>query len=101
MRQKSKALLVLADGRAFSGWSIGVPGEAIGEVVFNTSLMGYQEIITDPSYAGQIVTMTYPLIGNYGFNPADVEARRPFLAGFVVREGCPWPSNWRNCSAGR
>jgi carbamoyl-phosphate synthase small subunit len=93
---KKKAWLVLADGRTFPGWSVGAEGEVIGEVVFNTSLMGYQEIITDPSYAGQIVTMTYPLIGNYGLNPQDVEARRIYLEGFVVREACPHPSNWRS-----
>lgn len=96
MRGKKKAILALADGRTFSGWSLGAEGEAIGEVVFNTSLMGYQEIVSDPSYAGQIVTMTYPLIGNYGINPEDLEARTNFLEGFVVREGCPWPSNWRS-----
>ena len=89
-------MLVLADGRTFPGWSIGAEGESFGEVVFNTSMMGYQEIITDPSYAGQIVTMTYPLIGNYGTNIEDVEADRIFLKGFVVREGCTHPSNWRN-----
>ncbi len=94
--QGKRAMLVLADGRTFSGWSIGAEGEALGEVVFNTSLMGYQEIITDPSYKGQIVTMTYPLIGNYGINPEDVEARRIFLEGFVVREACARPSNWRS-----
>jgi len=95
MHKRKKALLVLADGRAFDGWSIGAEGEAFGEVVFNTSLAGYQEIISDPSYAGQIVTMTYPLIGNYGINPEDEEARRVFLDGFVVREACRAPSNWR------
>jgi carbamoyl-phosphate synthase small subunit len=96
MQDHTKAILALADGRVFSGWSIGATGEALGEVVFNTSLMGYQEVLTDPSYRGQIVTMTYPLIGNYGLNPEDVEASRISLAGFVVREGCPAPSNWRS-----
>jgi carbamoyl-phosphate synthase small subunit len=96
MRASTKAMLVLADGRAFSGCSVGATGEALGEVVFNTSLMGYQEILTDPSYRGQIVTMTYPLIGNYGLNEEDVEADRIFLSGFVVREDCPYPSNWRS-----
>jgi carbamoyl-phosphate synthase small subunit len=96
MRESIKAMLVLADGRAFSGRSVGANGEAMGEVVFNTSLMGYQEILTDPSYRGQIVTMTYPLIGNYGLNEEDVEASRIFLSGFVVRENCPYPSNWRS-----
>ncbi|NLH47380.1 MAG: glutamine-hydrolyzing carbamoyl-phosphate synthase small subunit [Myxococcales bacterium] len=96
MNEKQKAMLVLADGRAFPGWSVGARGEAIGEVVFNTSMMGYQEILTDPSYAGQIVTMTYPLIGNYGVNAEDVEAGRPYLQGFVVREAAEHPSNWRS-----
>src|SRR5512137_2477810 len=96
MQDHTKATLALADGRAFSGWSVGAAGEALGEVVFNTSLMGYQEVLTDPSYRGQIVTMTYPLIGNYGLNAEDVEADKIFLAGFVVREHCPIPSNWRS-----
>ena len=95
MQKRKRALLVLADGRAFEGWSVGAVGETVGEVVFNTSMTGYQEILTDPSYAGQIVTMTYPLIGNYGTNPEDVEARKLFLRGFVVREASPHPSNWR------
>ena len=96
MQNRTKAMLTLADGRVFSGWSVGATGETLGEVVFNTSLMGYQEVLTDPSYRGQIVTMTYPLIGNYGLNAEDVEARRIVLAGFVVRENCPTPSNWRS-----
>jgi carbamoyl-phosphate synthase small subunit len=96
MQKSSQAMLVLADGRVFPGWSLGAAGEVLGEVVFNTSLMGYQEILTDPSYRGQIVTMTYPLIGNYGLNQEDVEANRIFLSGFVVREDCPYPSNWRS-----
>jgi carbamoyl-phosphate synthase small subunit len=98
MKESIKAILTLADGRVFSGRSVGATGEALGEVVFNTSLMGYQEILTDPSYRGQIVTMTYPLIGNYGINAEDVEARRVFLSGFIVREDCPTPSNWRSSS---
>jgi len=89
------AMLVLADGTAFEGWGYGAEGEAIGEVVFNTSMTGYQEILTDPSYKGQIVTMTYPLIGNYGVNPEDVESRRPFVEGFVIKEGSVCASNWR------
>jgi carbamoyl-phosphate synthase small subunit len=96
MQNRTKAILTLADGRVFSGWSVGATGETLGEVVFNTSLMGYQEVLTDPSYRGQIVTMTYPLIGNYGLNAEDVEARRIALAGFVMRENCPTPSNWRS-----
>ena len=90
-----KAILALADGTVFEGRSFGAAGEAVGEVVFNTSMSGYQEILTDPSYKGQIVTMTYPLIGNYGVNPEDVESHRPFVEGFVVKEGSVLPSNWR------
>jgi len=90
-----KGLLALEDGRVFSGISFGAAGLAEGEVVFNTSMTGYQEILTDPSYHGQIVAMTYPLIGNYGVNPADVESTRPRVRGFVVREYCAHPSNWR------
>ncbi|APG25855.1 glutamine-hydrolyzing carbamoyl-phosphate synthase small subunit [Syntrophotalea acetylenica] len=91
-----KAILALADGRVFVGKAFGARGEVTGEVVFNTSMTGYQEILTDPSYCGEIVTMTYPLIGNYGVNPEDVESDRPFLSGFVVKEACPYPSNWRS-----
>ena len=91
----TRALLALADGRVFRGESCGATGEAQGEVVFNTSMTGYQEILTDPSYRGQIVCMTYPLIGNYGINPEDVESRRPWVNGFIVKEACPFPSNWR------
>lgn len=90
-----KAILVLENGAVFEGLAAGAPGETGGELVFNTSMTGYQEILTDPSYAGQIVTMTCPHIGNYGVNPADVESRRPFVAGFVMRECCKEPSNWR------
>jgi carbamoyl-phosphate synthase small subunit len=90
-----KATLLLEDGRVFHGQGHGFEGEAIGEIVFNTSMSGYQEILTDPSYAGQIVTMTYPLIGNTGVNREDVESRRPFLEAFVVRRMTPHPSNWR------
>ena len=88
-------MLVLADGTVFEGWAYGAEGEAIGEVVFNTSMSGYQEILTDPSYKGQIVTMTYPLIGNTGVNPEDVESRRPFVEGFIIKEGSARTSNWR------
>jgi carbamoyl-phosphate synthase small subunit len=90
-----KAALVLADGTIFRGHSFGATGEKIGEVVFNTAITGYQEVLTDPSYRGQIVTMTYPHIGNTGVNFEDNESVRPFLAGFVVKEYCPHPSNWR------
>jgi carbamoyl-phosphate synthase small subunit len=92
----SKAILVLEDGRTFHGASFGAEGETFGEMVFNTSMSGYQEILTDPSYAGQIVAMTYPLIGNYGVNEADVESRRPWVEGFVVREASRVRSNWRS-----
>jgi carbamoyl-phosphate synthase small subunit len=91
----TKAKLALEDGTVFEGFSFGAPGETGGELVFNTSMTGYQEILTDPSYKGQIVTMTYPLIGNYGVNLEDVESRRPFVEGFVVRECSRIASNWR------
>src|SRR5215831_6991141 len=90
-----KALLALADGTIFTGSAFGAEGEAVGEVVFNTSLTGYQEILTDPSYKGQIVTMTYPEIGNVGVNPEDVESRHPFVEGFIVKEYWERQSNWR------
>ncbi|MFA5092551.1 MAG: glutamine-hydrolyzing carbamoyl-phosphate synthase small subunit [Candidatus Omnitrophota bacterium] len=89
------AFLVLEDGKIFKGRSFGFSGETFGEIVFNTSMAGYQEIITDPSYKGQIVAMTYPLIGNYGINAEDVESRQPFLEGFVVKEYSKLASNWR------
>jgi len=91
-----KAILALEDGKIFKGESFGARGESYGEIVFNTSMTGYQEIITDPSYKGQIVTMTYPLIGNYGVNKEDVESRKPFLEGFVVKEYSKVYSNWRS-----
>lgn len=91
-----KAILALADGRVFHGRAFGASGEVTGEVVFNTSMTGYQEILTDPSYCGEIVTMTYPQIGNYGINLEDVESSRPFLSGFIVKEACEFPSNWRS-----
>jgi carbamoyl-phosphate synthase small subunit len=90
------AVLALADGTVFKGTALGASGETVGEVVFNTAMSGYQEILTDPSYRGQMVTMTYPHIGNYGINPEDVESSRPWLAGFIVKEACPYPSNWRS-----
>ena len=90
-----KAILALEDGSIFHGTAFGAPASACGEVCFNTSMTGYQEILTDPSYKGQIVTMTYPLIGNYGVNTQDVESWRPHAAGFVVRELSPVVSNWR------
>ena len=90
------AILALADGTVFKGTALGAPGETVGEVVFNTALSGYQEILTDPSYRGQVITMTYPHIGNYGINPEDIESKQPWLAGFIVKEACPYPSNWRS-----
>ncbi|HTE85654.1 MAG TPA: glutamine-hydrolyzing carbamoyl-phosphate synthase small subunit [Dehalococcoidia bacterium] len=90
------AHLVLEDGTVFRGTSAGAPDSGFGEVVFNTSMTGYQEILTDPSYAGQIVVMTYPLIGNYGVSDDDVESARIQAAGFVIREECPEPSHWRS-----
>ncbi len=92
---RRKAKLVLEDGRVFEGFSFAGEGTIFGEVVFNTAMTGYQEIITDPSYKGQIVTMTYPLIGNYGVNAEDVETFRPFLEGFIVKEYSELASNWR------
>lgn len=91
-----KARLLLADGTLFTGTSFGAEGNAIGEVVFNTSMTGYQEILTDPSYCGQIITMTYPLIGNYGISRDDNESLRPHAHGLVVREVAEYASNWRN-----
>jgi carbamoyl-phosphate synthase small subunit len=91
----TKALLALADGLVFEGTSFGAEGEATGEVVFNTSMTGYQEILTDPSYKGQIVTMTYTQIGNYGVNEEDVESVQPYVEGFIVKEYLDIPSNWR------
>jgi carbamoyl-phosphate synthase small subunit len=90
-----KAILALEDGSVFHGEGFGARASACGEVCFNTSMTGYQEILTDPSYKGQIVTMTYPLIGNYGVNAVDVESWRPHVAGFVIRELSPVVSNWR------
>ncbi len=91
-----KAILALADGRIFEGESFGATGEAEGEVVFNTSMSGYQEVLTDPSYCGQMVVMTYPLIGNYGINPEDFESDRVYLSGFIIKELSGIPSNWRS-----
>ncbi len=95
MTAPHKAILALADGTVFEGESFGAEGETAGEVVFNTSMTGYQEILTDPSYRGQLVCMTYTEIGNVGVNPEDVESRRPFVEGFIVREYWHEPSSWR------
>ncbi|MGA2047116.1 MAG: carbamoyl phosphate synthase small subunit, partial [Terracidiphilus sp.] len=91
-----QAILALEDGRIFRGHGYGSPGECQGEVVFNTSLTGYQEIATDPSYAGQIVVLTNPQIGNYGTNQADNESAKPYIEGLIVREFSPISSNWRS-----
>ncbi|MBN2539660.1 MAG: glutamine-hydrolyzing carbamoyl-phosphate synthase small subunit [Deltaproteobacteria bacterium] len=91
-----KAILALEDGRIFEGTAFGVPGEHCGEVVFNTGMTGYQEVLTDPSYEGQIVVMTYPLIGNCGVNDEDSESRSIWLEGFVINELCRKPNNWRS-----
>ncbi len=93
-----KAVLALEDGTWFEGQAFGADGKVFGEVVFNTSMTGYQEILTDPSYRGQMVTMTYPMIGNTGVNHVDVESRKPFLSGFIVKEYCKHPSNYRMTS---
>ena len=95
MKSIQKAILALEDGTVYEGTSFGYPGEKAGELVFNTSMTGYQEILTDPSYKGQIVIMTYPLIGNYGINEADIESRNPKVEGFVIKENSILYSNWR------
>ncbi|HNS54664.1 MAG TPA: carbamoyl-phosphate synthase domain-containing protein, partial [Syntrophales bacterium] len=96
LRKKPRALLVLEDGSVFRGFAFAHAGQAMGEVVFNTGMTGYQEILTDPSYKEQIVTMTYPLIGSTGVNPEDMESARIHLEGFIVKEYQPHPSNWRS-----
>src|ERR1043166_533333 len=96
MNETNNAILALEDGRVWSGRSWAADGESCGEMVFNTSMSGYQEVLTDPSYAGQIVCMTYPLIGNYGINSEDSESSRPWVEGFVVREFSRVASNWRS-----
>lgn len=90
------AILTLEDGTRFEGQSFGAEADIVGEVVFNTGMTGYQEVLTDPSYCGQIVTMTYPLIGNYGVNETDPESAKPQVSGFIAREVCSQPSNWRS-----
>jgi len=91
-----KAILLLEDGLSYEGFSLGMHGETLGEIVFPTCMTGYQEVLTDPSYNGQIVAMTYPLIGNYGINDVDVESYKPHVEGFIVREACKEPSNFRS-----
>lgn len=90
-----KAYLLLADGTLFEGESVGAEGTSTAEIVFNTGMAGYQEVLTDPSYYGQTVCMTYPLIGNYGLNAEDFESRKCWVSGFIMREACRYPSNWR------
>ena len=94
-----RAILALEDGRTFAGESFGANGTCVGEICFNTSMTGYQEVLTDPSYRGQIVAMTYPLIGNYGTNALDQESRQPHVRGFVIEELSEIPSNWRSESS--
>ena len=91
-----KAWLILADGSIFEGTSIGASGSTIGETVFTTGMTGYLETLTDPSYYGQIVTQTFPLIGNYGLIPEDFESKKSWVSGYIVREMCEMPSNFRN-----
>ena len=91
-----RAILALEDGRVFEGESFGATGTRVGEICFNTSMTGYQEVLTDPSYRGQIVAMTYPLIGNYGTNSLDQESAQPHVRGFVIEELSDTPSNWRS-----
>ena len=95
MNAQRKATLALADGTLFEGFAWGADGHTVGEVVFTTGMTGYQEVLTDPSYCGQIVTMTFPLIGNYGVNPEDVESAAPRLSGFAIKELPRRPSNYR------
>ena len=91
-----QAYLILANGRVFRGVSVGCPGTTIGEVVFATGMVGFEETLTDPSYYGQIITQTYPLIGNYGMNSEDVESAKIWARGYIVREACKTPSNFRS-----
>jgi carbamoyl-phosphate synthase small subunit len=99
LRGREPAVLVLADGTVYEGINFGAKGEFIGEVCFNTSMAGYQEILTDPSYAGQMVNMTYPLVGNYGVNDEDFESGRIYMGGFIVRESSRVRSNWRSSAS--
>ena len=92
---KKQRKLVLENGNEYVGTGFGSMNEALYEMVFNTSMVGYQELVTDPGYTARILMMTYPLIGNYGVNNEDVESKRPFLKGFVVRELCRTPNNWK------
>ncbi len=95
LERGDKAYLLLADGTIFEGLHFGVKGTALGEVVFTTGMTAYQETLTDPSYYGQLVTQTFPLIGNYGVNQADSESAQSYIGGYIVREWCDTPSNFR------
>lgn len=95
LQNKNRAYLLLADGTVFEGLSVGAQGTTVGEVVFTTSMTGYQETLTDPSYFGQIVTQTFPLVGNYGVNSDDIESAKSYVQGYIVREWCEAPSNFR------
>src|SRR3954467_925225 len=95
----TRAILALEDGRVFEGESFGSTGTTVGEICFNTSMTGYQEVLTDPSYRGQIVAMTYPLIGNYGVNELDQESTGPHVRGFVIEELSALDSNWRSAGS--
>ena len=97
--KNATAVIVLADGTVLWGRGFGATGEMVGEICFNTSMTGYQEILTDPSYAGQIITFTFPHIGNTGTNPEDVEAAKPVARGLIVREDITSPSSWRNAQS--
>ena len=90
------AKLILSNGKVFNGFSLGKIGQSLGEVCFNTGMTGYQEILTDPSYCNQIITMTYPHIGNYGVNKDDTESDKIYAKGFIVKESCDFPSNFRS-----
>ena len=94
--ERKKAYLLLADGMMIEGTAIGHPGTTGGEICFNTGMTGYQEVLTDPSYRGQMVTMTYPLIGSYGVNGEDIESDRVQVSAFIMREYQPYPSNYRS-----
>ena len=90
------AKLILENGKIFNGFSLGYVGDSLGEVCFNTGMTGYQEILTDPSYCQQLITMTYPHIGNYGTNKTDTESNQIYASGFIVKEACDMPSNYRS-----
>ena len=96
MLNPKPAKLILSNGKIFNGFALGKIGQSCGEVCFNTGMTGYQEILTDPSYCGQLITMTYPHIGNYGINKEDVESNHIYANGFIVKEACDYPSNFRS-----